>query len=267
MKNSANFCLHTIVSLAFLIGVTLLAKEPPAQVIVWPTSGAPLVRFAFGKFKEISSISNMHSYLIETTAENLSNKPIESAVFNLYLFDKAKVRVGEGWISLNNVAAGQSVRFDVTVNASGTPFSLELAAKSLPAGFGPPPPPRTVSITVNSVPQGAGLKVDDQDMGTTPKIVQLGVGKHMLEFTKEGFNIGHFPMEIGPNDASGGSVSYELGASAHDTIELRDGSVLSGDLDSLSGVDVAVRIGGALQHYNRNQVKRILLVERATPNP
>ena len=78
---------------------------------------------------------------------------------------------------------------------------------------------------MNSVPQGAGVKIDGVDAGTTPKVAQLTVGKHLLEFSKEGFNTGHFPLEISPNDASGGSVSYELGTSAHDTIELRDGCI------------------------------------------
>lgn len=35
-------------------------------------------------------------------------------------------------------------------------------------------------------------------------------GKHVLEFNKEGFNSGQFPLEIGLDDVSGGSVSYEL---------------------------------------------------------
>lgn len=88
------------------------------------------------------------------------------------------------------------------------------------------------------------------------------MGKHLLEFSKEGFNVGKFPLEIGPDDTSGGSVSYELGTSAHDTVELRDGSVLNGDVESLSASEVLVRIGGSVQHFDRNQVKRILLVER-----
>jgi hypothetical protein len=50
----------------------------------------------------------------------------------------------------------------------------------------------------------------------------------MLEFEKEGFNSGRFPLEITSRDTSRGSVSYELGSAAHDTIELRDGSVLCG---------------------------------------
>src|SRR5262249_266224 len=106
------------------------------------------------------------------------------------------------------------------------------------------------------------LKVDGREMGTTPKIVEVAIGKHVLEFEKEGFNSGKFPLEITSRDASGGSVSYELGTAAHDTIELRDGSVLSGDLLSISGMQVQVRVCGNTQTFDRNQIKRILLTER-----
>jgi hypothetical protein len=115
---------------------------------------------------------------------------------------------------------------------------------------------------VNTVPQGAIAKLDGVEVGTTPKMVPVSVGKHLLEFSKEGFNPGKFPFEMGPDDASGGSVSFELGTSAHDTIELRDGSVITGDLVSVSGMEVVVKVGGTNQNLNRNQVKRILLVER-----
>jgi hypothetical protein len=76
---------------------------------------------------------------------------------------------------------------------------------------------------------------------------------------------GHFPLEVGLNDVSGGSMSYELGTSAHATVELRDGSVLNGDLESVSATEVVMRIGGNLQHFSRNLVKRMLLVERDMP--
>lgn len=115
---------------------------------------------------------------------------------------------------------------------------------------------------MNSVPQGAALAVDGKAAGTTPKIVEVTIGKHLLEFAKEGFNPGRFPLEITPRDASGGSVSYELGSATHDTIELRDGSILEGDLVSVSGMQVEVRIGGNTQNFDRNQVKRILLTPR-----
>ena len=88
----------------------------------------------------------------------------------------------------------------------------------------------------------------------------------MLAFSKEGFNSGTFPLETTPDDVSGGSVSYELGTSAHDTLELRDGSVLSGDVQSMSATEVLIRIGGTVQHLSRNQVKRIVSITREPPS-
>jgi hypothetical protein len=247
------------------VAATLYSKEPPAQVIVWPASGTPVLRFSFGKFKELSSAGKQHNYLIDTTAENVWGKKISDASFTLYLFDKSNTRIGEGWISLSNVEAGQLVKFQTTVGALGTVALLELVPRSLPAELQSLAPPKVISITVNSVPQGALLKVDGNEAGTTPKQVQISTGKHLLEFSRQGFNPGKFPLEIGPDDVSGGSVSFELGTSAHDTIELRDGSVLMGDVELVSATEVIVRIGGAVQHFNRNQVKRIALTERETP--
>ncbi len=237
-------------------------KDPAPQVLVWPTSGQPVVRFSLGKFKEIGSSGKQHNYSIDVTAENLWKKRISKADFSLYLFDKDKTRIGEGWISISDVEPGQLIKFQMNAEASGTPVSMTLAPRLLPPELETYLPPRSISITVNSVPQGAGLKVDGVEAGTTPKIVQIAPGKHILEFTKEGFNTGHFPLEITPQDTSGGSVSYELGASAHDTVELRDGSVLVGDVESVSATEVAVRVGGAIQRLNRSQVKRITLVPR-----
>jgi hypothetical protein len=42
--------------------------------------------------------------------------------------------------------------------------------------------------------------------------------------------------------------------------------VLSGDLVSVNGMEVVVRIGGNAQTFDRNQVKRILLTEREPAN-
>ena len=221
-------------------------------MVSWPDSGQAVLRFSFSKFKEIGGMGKEHTYITEITADNLSDKTIGGASFSLYVFDKSKARIGEGYINLANVAAGQTVKFQITLSASGTPNSLAVATSA----------PPSVSITVNSVPQGAALKVDGREMGNTPKIIEVAIGKHMLEFQKEGFNSGEFLLEITSRDASGGSVSYELGSAAHDTIELRDGSVLSGDLLSVSGMQVQVRVGGNTQTFDRNQVKRILLTER-----
>ncbi|HTS34070.1 MAG TPA: PEGA domain-containing protein [Candidatus Solibacter sp.] len=238
------------------------AKDQPVQVVNWPETGTPVVRFSFGKFKEVGSLGSQRTYVTDTTAENLWTKKIVDANFRLYLYDKNKTRIAEAQLTVSNVAPGETIKFQITLASSGPPASLSVVATYLPKELGPVAPTRLVSITVNTVPQGAVAKLDGAEVGTTPKIVQVGAGKHVLEFTKEGFNPGKFPFEIGPDDASGGSVSFELGTSAHDTVELRDGSVLSGDLVSVSGMEVVVKVGGSDQHLERNQIKRILFVQR-----
>jgi len=254
-----------IVLLAFLS--VALAKDQPFQVIVWPEKGDPVLRLTFGKFKEVGSVGSERTYITDTTAENLWSKRIPEASFALYVYDKNKVRIAEANVSVSNVAPGETIKFQTTIASSGPPASLSVTPRYLPKELGPASPPRTVSLTINTVPQGASAKLDSQDIGITPKIARIAVGKHVLDFTKEGFNPGKFPFEIGPDDASGGSVSFELGTSAHDTIELRDGSVLSGDVVSLSATEVVIKVGGNNQSLNRNQVKRILLVERETLTP
>ena len=199
-----------------------------------------------------------HTYITDTIAENLSDKAITGTDFILYVFDKNKARIGRGDINLANVNAGQTVKFQITLAASGIPVSMTVLNTSNA--------PHTVTVTVNSIPQGALLKLDGNEMGTTPKIVDVTIGKHILEFIKEGFNSGKFPLEITSSDASGGIVSYELGSAVHDTIELRDGSVFSGDLVSVNGMQIVVRIKGSTQTFDRNQVKRILLTERDPAN-
>ena len=232
---------------------------------MWPPNGTSLLKFTFGKFKAVGSYSGQHNYVIDTVVENLWSKPFQNAAFSLYVFDKNQVRIGDGWISLTNMAPGETIKFQTNLSSAGTPSSMSLAPRTLPSELSAYLPPSTVSVTVNSVPQGANLKVDGKEAGTTPKQVQVGRGKHVLEFSREGFNTGQFPLEISPEDVSGGSISFELGTAAHDTLELRDCSVITGDLESLSATDVVVRAAGTLQRLNRNQVKRILLVERDMP--
>ena len=244
--------------LLLAIAVPTFAKDVPFQVVSWPDSGPTVLRFSFSKFKGLeSSMGKQRFYSTDVVAENLSGKTIPVANFSLYVFDKTQARIGDALIHLDNVGAGQTVKFQVSLQASGTPASLAIAAASAA--------PRSISITINSVPQGASFTLDGKTEGTTPKIIEVTVGKHMLEFSKEGYNSGKFPLEMGPRDTSGGSVSYELGTSSHDTIELRDGSLLSGDLIAISGMEVQIRIGGNTQTLNRNQIKRILLTPRDTP--
>jgi hypothetical protein len=247
-----------VLSLFFVAFAVAAFSAETALVVTWPSSGDPILRFTFSKFKDIGSLGTQRTFVADIIAENLSGKLIPNQKFSVYVFDKKQVRIGEAWMQVDNLGPNQQAKFQISFNASGVPASVSVLA--------PSDIPRTVSVTVNSVPQGAVLKVDGVEEGVTPKVINVGVGKHQLGFSKEGFNAGTFPLEIGPDDVSGGTVSYELGTSRYDTVVLRDGTVLSGDLDSVSGMDVVVRIGGNLQHFNRNQIKQIFMVEREPPD-
>jgi len=254
----SNLAARLGVLVAFLFSAfPLFAKDAPLQTIDWPATGTPVVRFTFGKFKALPGMGNLHGYVMDTTAENLSPRRIPSQRFNVYLFDKNKVRVGQDVIAIQNVGPGEVVKFETTVSTSGQPVSVSIEEIAASA--------KTVSITVNSTPQGAMLSVDGSEAGVTPRMITIGPGHHTLTFTREGFTTGTFPLDISANDLSGGSVSYELGAPSFDTIELRDGTVLNGDLVSISGMDVEIRVGGAIQHINRNNIKRVLFVHRDVP--
>lgn len=228
------------------------AKDEP-QTVLWPNDGAPTIRFRFGKFKSFGGFGGQRTLVFESSAENLTPQLMTGREFKIYFFDKNKVRIGDASIALENLRPAETVRFQTTTVVAGAPASIAVMAMS---------EVRTITITVNSVPQGADLHVDGKAVGTTPKVVTVGVGKHLLDFSMEGFRSGTFPLEIGPKDTSGGSVTYELGASALDTVELRDGTILTGDLLAVTGTEVLIKAGGSPQHIDRNKVKRILLTER-----
>lgn len=245
-----------------LFAVTVGAKEVPT-VIVWPSDQKPIVRFTFGRFTKVGSLATQNSYVVEVTAENLWDKPIPSAAFDVYVFGKDNVRVGSGYMTLNQIGVRETVRFTLAFGATGAqPASLKILATMLPKELGPVAPLKTITITVYSVPAGATLKVDGEEVGVTPKHVKLAVGKHLFQFNHEGYHEGSFRMEVGPDDVSGGTVSYELGSQSHDTVELRDGSTIIGDVESMNATSVTIRVGGNMQVLERNRVKRILLVER-----
>ena len=251
------YCRFAATFVLLIASAAAFAKDQPLAVIDWPSTGTPVVRFTFSKFKTLPGMVSLHGYVMDTTAQNLSTRVIPSAQFSVYLFDKTKVRVGEDGITLRNVGPGETIKFETTVMASGQPVSVSIQARTGSE--------RAITLTVNSTPQGALLKVDGTETGVTPRLINVGPGKHTLTFSKEGFKAGDFPLEIGQNDVSGGSVTYELGAASFDSIELRDGSVLNGDLVSVSGMDVEIRVAGSLQHIDRNRIKRIMLVQRDAP--
>jgi len=225
-------------------------------VLTWPADGQnPMLRFTLGKLRQIGSTAGQSDYVGEALAENLSNKAISSASFYLYLLDKNGKRVGEGYLEVTHLGAGQQAKIPVSAHVLGAFVSMELQPQHLPSDE-----PAKAKMSIASVPSGASLKLDAQESGVTPQVLAVAPGKHVLEFSKEGYAAGSTPLEIAEN-ALPGSVELELIPLTLDTVVLRDGTTLLGNLVSVTGTGVAITVNGKLTKLDRNRVARIVLAE------
>jgi hypothetical protein len=233
-----------------LIGGTSFAAD---TVLTWPPSGKDaILRFAIGKLRSVSAAGGQSDYIGEALAENLSTKTIPSASFYLYLVDKSGKRVGEGYLEVTNLAAGQKAKVPVSVHAMGSYASMELAAQHLPSDE-----PMKIRTSISSKPSGASLKLDAQDSGVTPEVLPIVPGKHVLEFSKEGYGVASTTVEIVEN-AMPGSVEMELSPLSVDTVILRDGTVLLGNVVSMTGASVDVTVKGKSRKLDRGRIARII---------
>jgi PEGA domain len=230
-------------------------------VLTWPATGnEPLLRFTVSKMRQISAVSGQSDYLGEALAENLSAKPIPAASFYVYLIDKHGKRVGEGYLEVTNLGIGQKAKVPVSVHAMGSFATMELQPQHLPSDE-----PMKIKMSVTSTPPGATVKLDSQDSGVTPALVGIPPGKHTLEFVKEGYTTASTPVEINEN-AMPGSVKVELTPLALDTVVLRDGSVLLGNVSSVTPTSVAMTVKGKAKTLDRSRVARVVFAERKHPN-
>lgn len=204
----------------------------------------------------MSSYAGQNTFVADVTVQNLTDKPIPHAVFTVYLSDKGNVRIGDAMLQVSDLNPGQIARLPFQFNAVGMPANLVISAKKdMLAG-------KTVTLTIISVPPGADLKIDGHEAGRTPALVKLTVGSHVVDLSKNGYAPGSTPVEITADELPGGSITIGLGGLYRDTVELRDGTSVVGDVLSLSMTSVIVRVNGADQTYDRNRVKKIILVER-----
>jgi hypothetical protein len=237
-------------------------KPEPSIVMLWPDQASPTLKLTFEKFVQLGSYNGQLSLESHVMVENTSGKRIPLASFTIYLLDKDKVRIGNGTLNITDLDPGQQVKLPFQVASLGIPASLSLVARTDAAGI--PTSLRTIPLKVISVPAGANLKVDGHDEGFTPATVRLAVGNHTLSFSKEGYASGSTPVDIKPDEAAGGSITFELGGLSQDSIELRGGTVLQGDVISMTMTSIVVRVDGKEQTFDRNQVHKIILVERIT---
>lgn len=239
-----------------LILILLLLTVPAIAadtVLTWPASGGePILRFTVGKLRQVNSAAGQTDYLGDALAENVSEKPIPSASFYLYLLDKNGKRVGEGYLEVTNLAAGQQAKISVTAHAMSSFARMELQPQHLPSDE-----PMKIKMSISSTPAGASLKLDSQDSGVTPEVLAVTPGKHILEFSKEGYLPASAAMEVAENSMPG-SINVDLDPLSADTVVLRDGSVLTGNLTAVTSSGVAIKVKGKLMRLPRSRVARVV---------
>jgi hypothetical protein len=262
MKSPVRRLLPVLYLLFLLPFVGALAKSSPGLIMYWPTQEKPSLKLTFNTFQQMGGYGKKITLLSEVIVQNVSGKPIPHASFTVYMLDKDKMRIGNGVLVFDDLAPGESAKVQFQCDTVGTPATLALVAHRDAEGI--PNATKVVPLKIISVPAGAKLVVDGQDEGITPALVNLTVGTHKVELSKDGFAAAATPVDIKPDEMPGGSITIELGGLSLDTLELRDGTVVTGDVISLSLTEVVARVDGKDAKYDRNQVKRIMLVERIT---
>lgn len=218
--------------------------------ISWPTAEKPTLKFTLAKLQQAGLTNGQTIYVSDVTVQNVSDQPVPRSLFTVFINDKDGVRIGRGLLHLPQIRPLQSEKAQLQFSTAGVP-----AAAALLGG-------RTIPLNVVSVPPGASLKIDGQENGTTPRVADFTVGLHTIELSKEGYAAASSPLEVTGDEVQGGSISIELGGLSKDTIQLRNGTTVLGDVVSMSMTSVVVRVDGKDQTYQRNEVKKLFLVER-----
>lgn len=160
--------------------------------------------------------------------------------------------MGRALLRLPQIRAGQSEKAQLQFSTAGVPAGVALLNG------------RVVLLKVTSIPPGANLKIDGAEVGITPRVAEFTVGMHTIDLSKEAYAPASSPLEVTGDEVEGGGVSVELGGMSNDSIQLRDGTTVLGDVMSMSLASVVVRVDGKEQKFDRNVVKKIILVERVT---
>jgi hypothetical protein len=98
-------------------------------------------------------------------------------------------------------------------------------------------------------------------------VYDFTIGSHTIEFHKEGYAPGSTRLDVGADELPGGSIGLELGGLSQDTVELRDGTTVTGDLISMTLQEAVFQSEGKVKTLDRNQIKKIFLVERTAASP
>ena len=232
----------------------LTGQSSPAVTVQWPDSNKPVLKLTFGGFARVGMINGAGVFTSEVTAQNLSEQAMPRSVFTVNILDASGVKIGKARLQLDAIQPYRTGKSQVQFSALGTPANVSLIAG------------RTIPLSVKSTPPGASFSVDGEDAGVTPRLYDFTIGSHTIEFHKEGFAPGSTQLDVGADELPGGSITLELAGLSQDLVELRDGTTMTGDLISITLTNAVFQSEGKAKTLDRNQIKKIFLVERTSAN-
>jgi PEGA domain len=250
MRTLLSWC---VLLLAVLV-TQLTAQSSPPVSVPWPDGDKPMLKLVFAGFARVGLVNGAGIYSSDVTAQNLSEQSMPRSVFTVNILDANGVKIGKARLQLDAIPPYRTGKSQVQFSAVGTPANATLIAG------------KTIPLSVKSVPPGARFSVDGDDAGVTPKMYDFTIGSHTVEFHKEGYAPGRTQLDVGADDLPGGSISLELGGLSQDTVELRDGTAITGDLISMTLHEAVLQSDGKVKTLDRNQIKTIFLVERVSAN-
>jgi hypothetical protein len=239
------------------------AADEPGVVMLWPDKANPTLKLSFGRFRNAGSYEGKITLVCDVIVQNLSSVEMPHASLTVSLLDKDHIRIGHGFLVVNDLNSGESAKVLFESESLGVPVTLSISGTN----NGGIPSAKLISMEVISEPAGATLKVDGKAFGLTPAKISVAVGTHTLELQKEGYALTTTPFDVAADEAPGGSIKVTLGGLPNDVVVLRDGSSLSGDVLSMTIDSITLSVDGKEQKLDRNLVSKMFLVERVVSKP
>lgn len=122
--------IRTLIALSIVAFSTALQAKNEAIVMTWPAD-KPALKLTFEKFRQMGIYAGQSSFVSDVTVQNLTDKQIPRASFNVYFLDKNKVRVGDGLLQVSELEAGQAAKIQFQFNSVGIPVSLSLSPRRI----------------------------------------------------------------------------------------------------------------------------------------
>ena len=175
-------CFVMVIGLAVVIGGIMVtsAQDPMIISIVSPSDGETV---------------DTDTITVSGTATVIGEQYIDSVTVNRVQAGSdtwsADITLTEGGNDITVVATtdmGQSRSETITVIYTPTPPIPPPRYDGAPSAIPTPTPSPTVSISITTIPPGAGVRLDDFFKGITPTLVNVTVGSHKIEVTKEGYH-------------------------------------------------------------------------------